>query len=271
MIEMKALQTIFDSIPLLRSLILRLRNRLKIEKNKCRLSNLHCSGNRIVLSGSQNALDCTATCFLRECTVRMDGSRNNFVVCGQSELYGEGIQNVFICGNDNHILVGENCNLRKVSFFIRGNGNRIIIGDNCSAYAVQFHIEQDRNEINIGSGTTMHGREEHAIHMAADEGSKILIGEDCMLSHGIQIRSTDSHSIVDLDGVRINPAKNVVVGVHCWIGLQSILLKGTVLEPHCVVGAGAVCSKRYGKANSIIAGNPAKIVRENIDWDRKFV
>lgn len=271
MIKMKALQTIFDSIPLLRSLILRLRNRLKIEKNKCRLSNLHCSGNRIVLSGSQNVLDCTVTGFLRECTVRMDGSRNNFVVCGQSELYGEGIQNVFICGNDNHILVGENCNLRKVSFFIRGNGNRIIIGDNCSAYAAQFHIEQDGNEINIGSGTTMHGREEHAIHMAADEGSKILIGEDCMLSNGVQIRSTDSHSIVNMNGDRINPARDVVIGDHCWIGLQSILLKGTALEPHCVVGAGAVCGKRYGKANCIIAGNPAKIVRENIDWDRKFV
>lgn len=265
------IQNTLDSIPPLRFLIPRLRNRLRIEKNKCLLSNLHCRGNRIFLSGRQNELDCAASGFLRECTVRIEGSCNNLMVRGQSELYGEGIQNVFICGNDNYILVGENCNLRKVSFFIRGNGNRIVIGDNCSAYAVQFHIEQDGNEIIIGNRTTLHGRDEHTIHMAADEESKILIGEDCMLSHGIQIRSTDSHSIVDLDGVRINPAKNVVIGSHCWIGLQSILLKGTVLEPHCVVGAGSVCSKRYGKANCILAGNPAKIVRENIDWDREFI
>ena len=265
------LQTILDSVPPVRFLVLRLRNRMKIEKNKCLLSNLYCSGNQVILSGSQNELDCTATSFLRECIVRIDGSRNNLVVRSQSELYGEGVQNVFICGNDNYILVGENCNLRKVSFFIRGNGNRIVIGDNCSAYAVQFHIEQDGNEIIIGNGTTLHGRDEHTIHMAADEESKILIGEDCMLSHGIQIRSTDSHSIVNMNGDRINSARDVVIGDHCWIGLQSIILKGTVLEPHCVVGAGAVCSKRYGKANCTVAGNPARIVREEIDWDRKLL
>lgn len=265
------LQTILDSVPPVRFLVLRLRNRMKIEKNKCLLSNLHCSGNQVILSGSQNELDCTATSFLRECIVRIDGSRNNLVVRSQSELYGEGVQNVFICGNDNYILVGENCNLRKVSFFIRGNGNRIVIGDHCSAYAVQFHIEQDGNEINIGNGTTLHGRDNHAIHMAADEGSKILIGKDCMLSHGIQIRSTDSHSIVNMNGDRINPAQNVVIGDHCWIGLQSIILKGTVLGHHCVVGAGAVCSKKYDECNCVLVGNPAKISKGNIDWDRKFV
>lgn len=271
MITMKVLWTIFDSIPPLRFLILRLRNLVKIKKSKCTLSNLHCSRNQIFLSESQNELYCSADSFLRGCTVHMDGNRNSFVVYSQSELYGEGVQNVFICGNDNYILVGKNCNLRKVSFFIRGNGNRIVIGDNCSAYAVQFHIEQDGNEINLGRGTTLHGRDEHSIHMAADEGSKILIGEDCMLSNGVQIRSTDSHSIVNMNGDRINLARDVVIGDHCWIGLQSILLKGTVLEPHCVVGAGAVCSKRYGKANCTVAGNPARIVREEIDWDRKLL
>lgn len=265
------IQKTLDAVPFLRSIFLHSRNSLKVGTNKCSLSNLHCSGNRVIMSGSNDELACAVDAFLRDCLVRMEGDNNRLIINKQSVLYGEGIQNVYICGHDNLIVVGKNCNLRKISFFIRGNGNRIILGDNCSANAVQIHFEQDGNEINIGNGTTMHGREEHAIHMAADEGSKILIGEDCMLSHGIQIRSTDSHSIVDLDGVRINPAKNVVIGSHCWIGLQSILLKGTVLEPHCVVGAGAVCSKRYGKANCILAGNPAKIVRENIDWDRKFV
>ena len=92
-----------------------------------------------------------------------------------------------------------------------------------------------------------------------------------MLSHGIQIRSTDSHSIVNMNGDRINPAQNVVIGDHCWIGLQSIILKGTVLGHHCVVGAGAVCSKKYDECNCVLVGNPAKISKENIDWDRKFV
>ena len=272
MINMKELiQGTLDSVPFLRSIILRLRNHRKVGKNKCFLSNIHCIGNRVLLAGSHDELACATTGFLRECIVRIEGNYNRFVINNQSAVYGEGKQTVFVCVHDNCIIVGENCILRKVSFFIQGSGNRIVIGDHCSAYAVQFHIEQDGNEINIGNGTTLHGRDNHAIHMAADEGSKILIGKDCMLSHGIQIRSTDSHSIVNMNGDRINPAQNVVIGDHCWIGLQSIILKGTVLGHHCVVGAGAVCSKKYDECNCVLVGNPAKISKENIDWDRKFV
>lgn len=265
-------QRILDSASLLRSFIIYLRNHLKVSNNnKCTFFNIHCNGNYITLSGKHEDLSCATTSFLRECVVHMEGNNNSFVINDQSFVYGEGVKTVFVCGNDNRIIVGEDCSLRKVSFFIQGCGNRIVIGDHCSAYAVQFHIEQNENEIYVGSRTTLHGRDEHSIHMAVDEGSKILIGEDCMFSHGIQIRSTDSHSIVDRNGARLNSARNVVIGRHCWIGLQSVILKGTVLEHNCVVGAGAVCSKKYAKSNCVLAGNPAKIVREYVDWDRKFV
>jgi len=42
--------------------------------------------------------------------------------------------------------------------------------------------------------------------------------------------------------------------------MNSIILKGTVLEDNCVVGAGSVVCGKFPR-NSVIAGNPAKIIR----------
>lgn len=265
------IQRILNSFPPFRYISIHLRNRLKIGCNACALPNIHCSGNRVMLCGEHDKLQCAVSAFLRNCVVRVEGDHNSFAMDDHSVLYGDEMQTVYICGNDNQIIIGTNCSLRRVSFFIRGSGNRITIGNHCSAYNVQLHIEQDGNEISIGDGTTLHGREEQSIHMAADEGKRILIGEDCMFSHSIQIRNTDSHSVVDLNGERLNPAKDVVIGKHCWLGFQSVILKGTVLEHNCVVAAGAVCSKKYGESNCVLAGNPAKVVKQNIDWDRKFL
>lgn len=39
----------------------------------------------------------------------------------------------------------------------------------------------------------------------------------------------------------------------------------------CIVGMGAVVAKQFSTANSVIAGNPAKIVKENINWIRENI
>lgn len=262
---------IIEKCPPLRGLAFRLRNRVHSYGNPCVLGNMHCRQNRIDLPGSRQELRCEASGFLRESTVHMEGSNNAFVIGPNSAVYGVGTRTVYVCGNDNRIIVGAGCTLTQVSFFIRGSGNTIVIGSNCSAVHTYFHIEQDGNEIHIGDGTTLHGRDCQGIHMAADEGSRIRVGKDCMLAHSTQIRSTDSHSIVDMQGKRLNPAKDVIIGDHCWIGLQCILLKGTELAHNCMVAAGSVCSKKYIEPHCIVAGNPARIVKQEIDWDRKFI
>jgi acetyltransferase-like isoleucine patch superfamily enzyme len=57
------------------------------------------------------------------------------------------------------------------------------------------------------------------------------------------------------------PSKAIDIGKNCFIGCNSIILKGTVLGNGCVVGAGAVVSGKF-EANSVIAGNPAKVIKK---------
>lgn len=91
--------------------------------------------------------------------------------------------------------------------------------------ATEFHIERDNNTIFIGENTSMHGRGTKTVHFALDEGTNVVVGEDCMFSNDIQIRSSDSHSILDLGGKRLNQADDIVIGKHCWLGLRCMLLR----------------------------------------------
>ncbi|GHB24552.1 hypothetical protein GCM10007094_10750 [Pseudovibrio japonicus] len=54
--------------------------------------------------------------------------------------------------------------------------------------------------------------------------------------------------------------KNVAVGKGCWLGDSVILLPGTELGDHCLVGAGSVVRGTF-PAGSILLGNPAKVVK----------
>jgi acetyltransferase-like isoleucine patch superfamily enzyme len=106
-------------------------------------------------------------------------------------------------------------------------------------------------------------------HLAATEDhSKIDIGNDCMLASGIDIRTGDSHAIFDGFGQRINEAQDVIIGDHVWVAARATILKGAIIGPGSIVGTGAVVTNGNYPAQSILAGNPVKLVRQNIQWTR---
>ena len=109
-------------------------------------------------------------------------------------------------------------------------------------------------------------------HLASTEdGHSIVIGKECMLSSNINIRTGDSHSIIDLNnGGRINYAKSVVIGDHCWIGEGAKILKGVSLAENCIVGTGSIVTKSY-PSNVLISGVPAVIIKEDVNWDRSRI
>jgi acetyltransferase-like isoleucine patch superfamily enzyme len=57
-------------------------------------------------------------------------------------------------------------------------------------------------------------------------------------------------------------SKPITLGISCWVGMNSVILPGVSLGDHTIVGAGSVVTKSFPDGFCVIAGNPAKLIRD---------
>lgn len=167
-------------------------------------------------------------------------------------------------GNQKNIVrIGANTDLHHSSVQFKGKHNTLIVGRNCYLNGLRLIFEGDNNCIEIGDDVFI--LDDTRIYVA--DGSNVTIGDQCMFSDHIEIRTTDNHSIFDrATGLRVNYEKDVALEPQVWLGMHTIILKGTFLAQGTIVGAGSLVSGRHDTPNSVIAGNPAKRLRENVAW-----
>jgi acetyltransferase-like isoleucine patch superfamily enzyme/coenzyme F420-reducing hydrogenase beta subunit len=92
--------------------------------------------------------------------------------------------------------------------------------------------------------------------------SKITIGSGCVIARDVVIRDYDGHTI-QLPNYEI--AKPIEIGNHVWIGNRAMILKGVKIGNGSIIAAGAVVTKDV-PAKTVVAGIPAKVIKENINW-----
>jgi len=107
---------------------------------------------------------------------------------------------------------------------------------------------------NVGiSGATIYAR------------NSIEIGDNTLIGGNVKILDNDFHPLeIEARNKDIKEkilSKPIKIGKNCFIGCNSIILKGTELGDGCIVGAGAVVTGKF-EANSVIAGNPAKVIKK---------
>lgn len=83
----------------------------------------------------------------------------------------------------------------------------------------------------------------------------IHIGEHTYVAFGASILSHDMTRALKTD---------TRIGRYCFIGARSIILPGIRVADHSIVAAGAVVTKDV-PGNCIVAGNPAQIIRRNVE------
>ena len=189
------------------------------------------------------------------------GKKNKIINRGGVRV-GSRIQ---IIGNGNRLILEKGCMLLNSRIKISGDDNVITLNGNSYVSGAELWVEDNNCLLSIGERTFIG----HHSHLACTEnGSELIIGDDGMISSYVQIRTGDSHSILDMEGNHINKAKSVHIGNHCWLGEGAKVMKGVTLEGDDIVSAGAIVTKSYGK-NLLIGGVPAKILKENITWDSK--
>lgn len=166
-------------------------------------------------------------------------------------------------GHDNQITIGKRGKFNKLKIDINGNHNHITIAEQVK-FSGQLLIVGNHLHIHIGERTT-------AIDcyiLARDKS--VSIGNDCMISRGIEIRATDVHKVYDIEtNVRVNKAhSDVVLGDHIWIAANVTISKNVSIASGCIIAAGAFVNKPIEIPNCMVGGTPAKVIRQNVRWER---
>lgn len=100
----------------------------------------------------------------------------------------------------------------------------------------------------------------------------VSIGSDCMFGYPVSIRASDSHTIYDIDtGMPVNFADDIRIGNHVWCGRGVQILKSVQIPDNCIVGMGSIVTAGKFEKNCVIAGVPARIIRKNVNWDKRGI
>lgn len=94
---------------------------------------------------------------------------------------------------------------------------------------------------------------------------EITIGDYCAISDNVQILDSDFHPIT-YNGKISTMSKPVHIGNHVWIGRSAIILKGVTIGDGAIIGAGSVVTRDV-PARCLAVGNPARVIKENVEWE----
>lgn len=89
--------------------------------------------------------------------------------------------------------------------------------------------------------------------------AEVKVGHNCMIGPNVGIY-TAGHSIEPKDRNKSGYGIQIIIGNDVWIGGSCVILAGVTIGDNSIVAAGSVVTKDV-PANTIVAGNPAKILK----------
>ena len=147
----------------------------------------------------------------------------------------------------------DNCGIRLEHSTLRIKGN-VQLTPGVGIWAMNANVV-------IGNGTVINGR------ASIISKSRVEIGAHCLIAFNTTIMDCDLHRHAVAGGKPEDVAKPVIVADRCWIGHDVTILKGVTIGEGSIVGAHSVVTEEV-KDHTMVAGVPARKIRENIIWER---
>ena len=178
---------------------------------------------------------------------------------------------IFIKGNNNRVIITARKPLtpeqRKIAIGICGDNNTVIINDLRTAdLTIYIGNQVCVNNVNLEIGSCLACVQ--ATILCYQSNVPIKIGAWCLFSKNVVFRSGElPHKIYDITtGQDLDFSDGIFVGNHVWIGEGAFIMKHARIPDNSIVGAMSVVTKAFTDENIVIAGNPAKICKTNINW-----
>lgn len=162
--------------------------------------------------------------------------------------------------NDSPNIVRKLFDLRReysMGFYLTDFLFRRILRQNAGVNWPVHHTATIHNADNLKIGKETFPGDSPGVYINAQNG--IHIGDYTNLGPNVGIVSAN-HDFVNnslpTDAAPIN------IGKYCWLGMGAVVLPGVVLGDFTIVGAGAIVTQSFTDGYCVLAGNPAKVIKE---------
>jgi acetyltransferase-like isoleucine patch superfamily enzyme len=191
-------------------------------------------------------------------------ANGNTFLCSKTAIISKNVE-VDISGENNLLIIGDSAQLNGTKISMRGSNCVIYFGSGVKFRSDRFSTAGDNAIIMVGKDTTMVGGGQ-VLSEASDQS--IIIKDDCMLAHGVVLRTSDGHTIWSRESRELlNPPGSIVVEPHVWLANGVRVGKNSVIGTGCVIAQNSIVNSTLDP-NSLYGGLPARKIRDGIVWSR---
>lgn len=191
-----------------------------------------------------------------------DGGHNNEISIDNSASQNTLKRSIKLSGNNNKIYIGSEVQLKNSLIRFLGNNSSIYISEKTILNGANFIIDSG-SSIQVGANTTF-----SRVSLRAEGAASIVIGNDCMFSSDVYVRTCDGHGIFSISEKKLlNSASDVVIEDNVWVGRFAKINKGVRVGQSSIIGQASLVTKNVDN-NSLYAGLPAKKIKSDVIWSR---
>jgi acetyltransferase-like isoleucine patch superfamily enzyme len=145
----------------------------------------------------------------------------------------------------------------SIGFYLTDFLHRRLLRQNAGVPWAIHHTSTIHSPEKITRGINVYPGDSPGVYINANNG--VTIGDYTNIGPNVGIVSSN-HDFIDND-IQVQAAP-IIIGRHCWLGMGAIILPEVVLGDFTIVGAGAIVTKSFPEGYCVLAGNPARIIKQ---------
>lgn len=173
------------------------------------------------------------------------------------------------------IIISKNVTLHRFMIKIGNKGSEGIVEKRYNAVILNGGtiVFKGKAAFGIGSSLRVEGNLEFGENFNTNRNTfisctnKITFGKNVLMGWNVSVRDSDGHTLM-YNGELQPTIAPVSIGNNVWVCAETHILKGVIVGDNCVIGYKSLLAKGAKNDNVLWAGHPAKIVKDNISWDR---